>query len=340
MTSRNRRGGWALVLAVLLAVTARPSGAQDLTCGAGDVEVVKLLFEGNHAFPAAVLADGIVTAPSSFLRRTIRIVGARRCLDREAFPLDRIRLIVFYHNHGYASVTVDTIVTPAGAGKVVVRFSIREGQPTLVDSLTFTGLDSVPERAAILKDLPTREGRPFDTYAIDTTRALLTQRLLYGGYPDAEVLINSDTRPALRRASVSFAVTTGARMRLGAVTVDVSPRPGARRGVTDETVRRVASLREGTLYSQLELERAKRALYQTEAFSRVVVLPDTTRTPGGSTVPVTLALTEGYMHEAHAGVGYGTLDCFRATTDYTHYSVMGGATRLDLHARLDRKSVV
>jgi outer membrane protein assembly factor BamA len=339
MSLRVRRGGWALSVAVLLAVTAGRSGAQDLTCGAGDVEVMKLAFEGNRSFSSGLLEDGIVTAPSSFLRRTIRFLGARRCLDRQEFPLDRLRLIIWYRNHGYASVTVDTVVTPIAPGRIGVRFSIHEGEPTIVDSLTIGGLDSVPERAELVKALPTKLDGPFDKYANDTTRELLTARLHNGGYPDAEVFVGYNTRTAARRASVSFSVTTGARMRLGAVSVKADPRAGASRVVNDHAIRGVASLHEGDLYSQQELERAKRALYSTEAFSRVSVTPDSTRAAGNSTVPVTLALTEGYMREAHAGVGYGTLDCFRTTGDYTQYSLMGGVTRLDLHARLSKIGV-
>jgi outer membrane protein insertion porin family/translocation and assembly module TamA len=222
-----------------------------------------------------------------------------------------------------------------------VRFSINEGAPTIVDSLSITGLDSVPERerAAILKGLPARKGQPFDKYAIDTTRETITQRLHNGGYPDAEVLVNSDTRLAARRASVEFAVSTGARMHLGAIVLKVQPRPGATRAVKDKTIREVASLSPGDLYSQQELERAKRTLYQTQAFSRVAVIPDSTRAKGDSIVPVTLQLTEGFMHEAHAGVGYGTLDCFRTTSDYTSYSLAGTATRLDVHGRLSKIGV-
>ncbi len=340
MIRRGRRGGWASLLAVLLlAVAARPSRAQDLSCGAGDVEVMRLTFQGNQAFPTGMLADGIATEPSSFLRRRIGIFGARRCLDHQAFALDRIRLVVFYRNHGYASVTVDTIVTPMGKGKVGIRFSIHEGAPTIVDSLNITGLDSVPERAAIVKDLPAREGKPFDKYADDTTRELITQRLHNGGYPDAEVFIESSTQTASRLASVTFAVTTGPRMHLGPLIVKVEPRPKAKRVVKDAAIRQVASLSDGDLYSQRELERAKQALYQTQAFSKVDITPDTLRVKGDTIIPVTAELTEGYMHETRAGVGYGTLDCFRATTDYTDYSVSGGATRLDLHGRISKIGV-
>ena len=313
MIFRDRRGGWAVMLAVLLAATARVSHAQDVTCGGGDVEVMKLTFQGNHAFPAGVLADGIVTAPSSFLRRTIGIVGKRRCLNRQQFPLDVLRLLIWYRNHGYASVTVDTVVTPVSTGKVHVRFSIHEGEPTILDSLSITGLDSVPERAAIEKRLPTRAGKPFDKYANDTTRELLTQRLHDGGYPDAEVFIDSDTRPALRIARASRSrCATGARMHLGVVIVKVESAAGrqARRSRRDGAPTSPRSRRVTSTRSRTSSGRSARSTRRRRS-RRCCVVPDSTRAKGDTTVPVSLGLTEGYMHEAHAGIGYGTLDCFR-----------------------------
>ncbi len=344
MTRCGGGGVWRLLLAVLLVAAARPSLAQELTCGGpGDPEVMHLTFSGNSAIPSSVLADGIVTDQSSWPRRHLRFLGGfwgtRRCLDKQAFPLDRVRLIILYRNHGYASVTVDTIVTPIGPNRIAVRFSIHEGEPTIVDSLSITGLDSVPERAALVKGLPAREGRPFDKYANDTTRDILTQRLHNGGYPDAEVFIGYNTRTAVRRASVSFTVSTGTRMHLGDIIVNVTPREGAPREMSDHAIRRVAALAPGDLYSQKELERAKRSLYQTEMFTRVAVTPDSVRTPGDSLIPVTLGLGEGYLHSMHAGVGYGTLDCFRTTADFTQYSVGGSTTRLDLHGRLSKIGV-
>ena len=231
MSGSGRRSGWSLTLAVLLiAASARTVHAQDLSCGAGDVELMKLTFEGNTVFPSGTLADGIATEASSWWQRTIRFprfFGTRRCFFPDTLANDRIRLIIWYHNHGYAAVTVDTAVTRYGKDRAAVRISIHEGAPTIIDSLTITGLDSVPERAAIVKGLPTRVGKPFDKYAIDTSRALLTERLHNGGYPDAEVLINSDAFPAARRAIVSFAASTGTRMHLGPVSVKVAPRSGA-----------------------------------------------------------------------------------------------------------------
>src|SRR6185312_3680291 len=131
MSRSGRRGGWALALAVLLtAASARTAHAQDLSCGPGDTELMKLTFQGNTVFPASLLADGIVTEPSSWWQRTIRFpsfLGTRRCFFPDTLAHDRVRLIIWYRNHGYASVTVDTIVTRYGKNRAEVRFSIHEG---------------------------------------------------------------------------------------------------------------------------------------------------------------------------------------------------------------------
>jgi outer membrane protein assembly factor BamA len=331
------------VLAALLlascAAWAAPLGAQSLTCEAGDVEVVRLAFDGNRAFSSATLEDGIVTTPSSWARRTFRVFGTRRCLDRQQFPLDVLRLLLWYRNHGYTAATVDTVVVPGGPGKIAIRFSIHEGEPTLVDSLAIVGLDAVPERAALVRRLATVVGHPFDKYANEQTRDTLTWRLRNGGYPDAEVFVGFDTHTPQRSASVTFTVAPGPRVRFGRIEVRATPRTGAGRAITDETVRRVAGVSPGDLYAEKELQRAKRALYRTEAFSEVSVKPDSALSAGDSTVRVWLDVTEGYMHSTRLGGGWGTLDCVRTEGNYTQFDFLGGATRLDLRGRVSKIGV-
>ncbi len=335
----GRRAPALALLLVLLSLAAPSARAQNLVCDAGDVEVVRLQFEGNRAFSSATLADGIVTTPSSFARRTFSAFGTRRCLDRQQFPLDVVRLILWYRNHGYSEVAVDTVVTPMGKAKIGVRFIIREGIPTLVDSLAVIGLEAVPERDAIVKDLATRSGHPFDKYANETSRDSLTSRRHDGGYPAAEVFVGYDTRTDAHRASVTFTVVPGPRVHFGAILVQSSPRDKGVPAINEHAVRRVAGLRTGTLYSEAELERAKRALYQTEAFSHVSITSDSVRSSADTILPVTLAVTEGYMRAASFGGGWGTLDCVRATVDLTQYNFLDDATRLDMRGRLSKIGV-
>ena len=328
-----------LIAAAMLGASAHVALAQNVRCAPGDLEVARLTFEGNHAFSSTVLGDGIVTTPSTWARRTLRIFGAKRCLDRTQFPLDVLRLLVWYRNHGYTAATVDTVLTPMGQSQVGIRFSIREGSPMLVDSLSIVGLEGVPERERVARGLATEIGEPFDKYANEATRDSLTRRLRNGGYPDAEVFVGYDTRLAERRARVVFTVVPGARVYLGEIGVQATPRSGTARAVTDEAIRTVAGVRRGDLYSEEELERAKRALYQTELFTQVSLLPDSSVSVRDSTVRVSIDVTEGLMRSARIGGGYGTLDCFRATGDLTQYNFSGGATRLDLRARLSKIGV-
>ena len=340
MTRGRLRSLWvAGLIAGLIGAVAPTAHAQSAKCGTNTPEVALLRIEGNRAFSTEVLKGGIYTTPSTWWRRNIRVFSTARCLDRPEFTLDVFRLLKWYRNHGFLDATVDTAVTPYGPGRVAVRFSLHEGAPMLVDSLAFAGLDAVPERDALLRGLATKAGSPFDRYANEATRDTLTRRLHNGGYPDAEVFLWDDTRLLERRASVTFIVATGPRARFGALDVHITPRAGTRQAVTERAVRNVASVRLGGLYSEQELERAKRALYRTEAFSFVKVTPESTTTAGDSTIRVRLDLTEGQMHSVRAGAGWGTLDCFRASADLTKYNLLSGATRLDVRSRVSKLGV-
>lgn len=318
-------------------VVARIAEAQELTCDPGDVEVVALRFSGNQAFSSATLAAGIVTTPSSWSRRSLKFFGTMRCLDRPQFALDALRLILFYRNHGYVAATVDTLVTPSGAHRVEIEFKISEGTPVLISDLIIEGLDGVDVRDRLLAGLATFRGAPFDKYAMEETRDSLSRRLRNGGYPDAEVFVGFDTHAAAHTATVRFSVQPGRRAVVGPLRIVVTPRDGATRALDDNAVRRVTGIAAGDLYSEERLERAKRALLQTEAYDQVSVRTDTgaNRDDGGQ-IGVTLDLAEGYMHSVRAAVGYGTLDCFRATGDLTKYNFLGGVARLDVNTRVSK----
>lgn len=333
----NRRRSSLAGLALLLAVAAplgAPLDAQETRCERGDTEVRTLKFEGNRAFNDATLAAGIVTTPSSWFRRTLRIVGTKHCLDREDFPLDARRLATWYRNHGFTDATVDTVVTAVGRNRVDVRFTIVEGEPVLVDTLRILGLDGVPERGDLQRGLPVRVGGRFDRYANSAMRDTLTRRLRDNGYPDAETFLGYDTRTLARTATVIFTVVPGPRRRIGAIVFTRTGRDGRPPEVTERSVRRLAGLHEGDLYRERNLERAKRTLYQSEAFAQVEVQPGLAR--ADSTLAVEVDVAESFLRSARLGGGWGTLDCFRTTGELTEYNLFKTATRLELRGRVSK----
>jgi len=339
-------GRAALILAVV-ALAARPISlaAQDVTCHPGDTEVRRLEFTGNRAYSADALANAIVATPSSWTRRTLGILGTRRCLDRTEFPRDRLRLIIFYRNHGYIDVQVDTMIRPVRRGVADVEFHIREGRPVLIDSLAIVGLDSLApkERQRITRQLPVRIGGTFDKTAIEQARDTLRFRLLNAGYPFAEVMRSYSSDTARRVASLIYDVTTGPIARIDSVVVRIQPRRSGKPIISQDAVRSVMGLKPGRLYRLGDLAAAQRALFQTDAFQHIAVglEADTSRAagaPGGrdTTVTVQADLVEGYMHTARAGGGWATLDCFRTQAEYADRDFLSGLRLLRLDASVTK----
>ena len=333
-----------LVLILGLAVFASPGrvGAQDVSCHPGDTEVRRLGFQGNHAYADDALANAIVTTPSSWTHRVLGVFGTRRCLDRTEFARDRLRLIIFYRNHGYIDVQVDSALHPVRRMVVDVQFRIREGRPVLIDTLTVLGLDSIgPQtRARLLKDLPVRIGGPFDKTAIELARDTLRFRLLNSGYPFTEVMRSYTSDTARRAATVTFSVATGPLTRIDSVMVRVQPRTPGGSVVSDGAVRSVMGLKPGRLYRLNDLVASQRSLFQTDAFQHIAVglEADTSRQPGtrDTTVAVQADLVQGYMHTARAGAGWATLDCFRTQAEFADRDFVGGLRLLRLDASVTK----
>jgi outer membrane protein insertion porin family/translocation and assembly module TamA len=332
---RGVRLGTLTALAFLAAFLGASSArAQDIDCQRGDLEVMRLVLDGNNAFSDAELAKAIVTTPSAWARRYLHLpFTVKHCLDRSELPNDRARLIIFYRRRGYPRVTVDTVVKPLGPGAVEVRFKINEGPPILLRSFVLRGLDSVPDRTRIVRDLPAREGGRFDRFAIDAAADTLRQRLHNSGYPRADAVNSFTVNDSTLSAWDTLTVTPGPRTRIAAIKIQVTPLAGKQQQIPTRIVRRIMGLDSGRLFREDEIVDAQRALYQTEAYQHVSITPDSSR---DSLVTLYANLAEAPMHAARVGAGYGTLDCFRVTSEYTDYNFLNGARRLDLNGRVSK----
>jgi len=213
---------------VLTALTAilgvRSAAGQDIECQRGDLEVMRLEFEGNRSFSDAELAKTINTTPSAWARRYLHLpFTVKHCLDRNELPNDRARLIIFYRRRGYPRVTVDTAVKELAPGAVAVTFTIKEGPQSTLRSFVVSGLDSVPERTRVLRGLSIRDGGRSDRFAIDAAADTITERLQNTGYPRAEAtnsfvandsalvmsaLTGTMTEPVMRNKSTRVARAT------------------------------------------------------------------------------------------------------------------------------------
>lgn len=338
MTKRRVRLGAAAALAFLGSlVGAGTARAQDISCERGDEEVFRLEFEGNQSFSDAELAKTIVNTPSAWARRYLHLpFTVKHCLDRNELANDRARLVIFYRRRGYPRVTVDTVVKELAPRAVELRFVINEGPPIITKSLVVRGLDSVPERERIVRNLPIREGVRFDRFALDAAADSVRERLNNNGYPRAEATNSFTVNDSLLLAWDTLTATPGPRTRIGAIRIEVTPFPGKEQQISAGIVRRIMGLDSGRLFRESEILDAQRALYRTEAYQHVSIAPDLTSGSNDSLTTLTVTLAEAAMHAARVGVGYGTLDCFRASGEFIDYNFGRGARRFDVNARVSK----
>jgi len=299
--------------------------------------VLRLEFEGNTAFSDADLARTIVNTPSAWARRYLHLpFTVKHCLDRLELPNDRARLVIFYRRRGYPRVTVDTVVKELAPRAVELRFKINEGPPIITRSFIVRGLESVPERERIVRNLPIREGGRFDRFALDAAADSVRERLNNNGYPRAEAVNSYSVSDSLLAAWDTLTATPGPRTRIGAISIEVKPLEGKDQQIPTRTVRRIMGLDSGRLFRESEILDAQRALYRTEAYQHVSITPDSASSPDDSLITLSATLAEAAMHAARVGVGYGTLDCFRASGEFIDYNFGRGARRLDINARVSK----
>ncbi|MBK5187910.1 MAG: BamA/TamA family outer membrane protein [Gemmatimonadaceae bacterium] len=342
-----RRAFLAALLLLLPVAFPGALRAQEIACDPGDLEVRAVTFNGNQHFQSAELASVIVTSPSSFARRFLHLpIGARRCLDTLELSRDAVRIRLFYRLRGYYKTAVKTSVSPAGTAAVAVGFGITEGPPVMIDTLDVTGLDSVAGRNHLLRELDHfRHDHIFSKVELQAVIDSVRQELHESGYPYAAApLASSQVDPATDRAELAYQFFQQFRGQPSAIPkrlahighIDFEVAPGGDSAKIDtSTVQRLLSFKVGDVYSEKNLVRSARDLYQLETYSHVdiALAPDSLQ-PDDSLLTVLVRLNEAKMTSLGLGAGWATLDCIRTQARLTDRDFLGGARRLELNARL------
>ena len=336
MTLTGAMRAATIALFATAASVAAPASlrSQDLSCDPGDQEVRALEFRGNRAISDDDLALRVTTTPSSWGRRNLHLWFAeKRCLNHSELPRDVLRLKAYYKERGYYSARVDTLVQPLDKDAVRVVFNIDEGQPLRLASYAVTGLNGVPDSAAIVNRLRLRASAPFDFSLFVADMDSIVQRLRDAGYYRADVSYSYDTRLDSLLARASIEVLPGKRAKFGEpkfVITAVDEKHGLQ--LDTSVVRRVLGIRPGDLYSDRAIVEAQRNLFQLGTYRHIEVapLPDSLQPAGDTIVRLEVNLSEDYMKQVDSELGWATLDCVRVRMQYVDKNLLGTARRLEL----------
>ncbi|HSG46652.1 MAG TPA: BamA/TamA family outer membrane protein, partial [Longimicrobiales bacterium] len=240
----------------------------------------------------------------------------------------------YYWLRGYRDAAVDTALVRHD-GTVEVDFTVTEGEPVLVDSLGFFGLEelNVP---GVLSDLPLEVGDPLSAIRMEAVKDTLVSRLREVGYAHAAVFSGFFIPTGSRLADVTFDVDPGPLARFGPVRVEWLPGPDGEVDpeLEEVTVRRMVPFREGGLYRFSQLVEGQRNLYNLEIIRTAQVQTVMDTLVLDTIIPIRIRVTEGDLHRVRAGAGWSTADCFNTEAQWASRNFGGGARRLTVRGRV------
>lgn len=324
---RRREPGRVLAAFVVAAAVHSPALSAQDRLGVDSMEIATVAFRGANAWPASLLETAVVTQPTRCLAVAplcwLGIGVDRQYLDARILPQDELRLRFFYAQQGYreALVTVDTVRV---GEKVRVEFTIDEGQPIRVDSITVAGIDSLP--AAVGRNLPLRVGDPLSLSQYETARDTLRMRLHNRGYANAIVLAGYNAPRGMYAATVRYDVYPDVRARFGEIEV-----VGADR-VSEAVVRRMLTFQPGDVYSHTALLESQRNLFAQDAFRHAEIQEDPIE--GDTLVRVRVQVNEGDLYRVRTGVGLSSAEYLNAEVRWVSRNFFGGARRLELRSTI------
>ncbi len=316
----------------MLWAASAPLTAQN---GARRLTVRHVEIEGNRAIDDFALRASIETTASAWLARfpLTRWVGwgRRSAFDETEFRRDVLRLLVLYRQSGYIDARVDTVVA-RGRDHVDVRFMITEGEPVRVTSLSVSGTEGIIPPAQLIRDLPLREGDPFDQGRLIVSTDSIRLALQNRGFPFPTIYLGFSEEYLDKTAQVEFLVDPGPAARIDNIEV-IGP-PDLDPTLVYETIR----LQPGQRFNQAALYQSQQELYRMGVFDFVDVrLSDSMPSgPDDSLVTVMVQVSRGRLHSVRLGGGYGTDDCFRTLASWTGRNFLGGGRSLAVTAAFSK----
>src|SRR6476660_9450018 len=132
--------GRSLIRALLLCVLA----ATATSCKEdGGVNASSFTCKGTKAVTPAQLKSGLATSASSKIPW-----GQKHYFSRDQFEADLKRIVAFYKDRGYPDARVKSFDAKLNDTQTAVSITVNisEGEPIVVERVTFSGFDPLPQQ--------------------------------------------------------------------------------------------------------------------------------------------------------------------------------------------------
>jgi outer membrane protein insertion porin family len=308
------RGAYVARLAVLslLAFLSLPpafSSAQKALEFEKTRVVRKVEIHGNKAFSSRKLRGFLRTRGKSFWKP-----WHQNPYRSDFLRFDRVTLQSYYRRRGYLAAQVDSVRTDPVAGndsKVDVHFFLTEGPLSRLRAITLQSTEPLPE-ADVRKVLKEKPNDPVDIARIEEDRQTIEDHYANLGF--AAVEVRDSLAVDSTGVSVGYRIVAGPVVKVRAMSVD-GLRTTGRRVVTREV-----TVRSGDILSRKKLVDSQQRIYDTGLYSDVVFERGDIDSATHST-DLHLTVRERKMAWIDAGLGYGTLDQLRLTSEWGHRNI-------------------
>ena len=237
--------------------------------------------------------------------------------SRESLQGDLEKIQTYYQDRGYANARIDSVQVAISPDKndVFITANITEGVVYKISSVKLAGNMVVPE-AQLKRLVLVAPGQTYSQKTISSTQELIKNRLGAEGFYFAKVEPVPTLDEAKREVALSLFVDPGNRVYVHAITFKGTTRSN------DETLRRELRQLEGSLLSNIALERSKQRLEQQPFVEKAEF--STNPVPGSpDQVDVVFDVKERPSATISGGVGYSAAQKFMLNGSFQDSDFMG-----------------
>jgi outer membrane protein assembly complex protein YaeT len=320
----------ALVLAILVslvltACAARRTEVQDANADLDLPEVRQILFTGNHTFGARALHSAMASKQRPFFPPWKR----GEAFNRPTLDADLLRLKKYYFDRGFlqaeAEALEDQIERDVERHQVRITITIKEGKPTIVQSIQLAGIpDELPSEAKILSKLPLRTGKRITKADFDSSKSQLLQLMQNQGYARARVIPRTAVDTTAHEAEVSFTLEPGEKTPLGQIAIS------GHKLVHEKAIRRQLEIQTGDLYNPEKIENSTNNVYGMGMFRAVTPRLANLDAEGDPPLDLRLEIRERKPRTFLFGPGASSIQRFRLLISWTHRNIFDNAESLRL----------
>jgi outer membrane protein assembly factor BamA len=215
-----------------------------------DREIRRVAFSGNTRFSDDELRRHVLSEPTDKTRKFFKkLFGTQRCLRPGLLASDSARLKAFYSDQGFPSAMVRNTARLIGDHWVDIDFTIVEGAPVTIDSVSVTGLAGLGLGDDLPRLLHSKVGARYSPALVQSDVDSIETRLRNSGYPQGIALADQGVIKGTTKARVALNVVPGPKTRIGSITIVDTAITGKGAVINEKSIRQLLTFKEGDLYS-------------------------------------------------------------------------------------------